>query len=115
MSVIDEIDSGIDTKDQELLAIQNNFPEDLILISLGNNRYAAVNSTTPGSDPMVANLIAVFANKEQAEIWEKIWNLSGEHVDKKFSEAREIACSKPNIWGLGLQVNGQTHDIHWIK
>ena len=115
MSVIADIDSIIDTEDQDLLGTPDDFPEALIMISLGNNRYAAVNATTPGPDPMVVNVLAVFASEQQASMWEQIWKLSGEHVNKQFQEARDIARSKPDIWGLGLQINGNTGKIHWIK
>jgi hypothetical protein len=63
----------------------------------------------------VVAVLAVFANDNEAEIWEQKWKLTGERVNKKFNEARDIAVSKPNVYGLGLQVNANTATIHWVR
>lgn len=115
MSPVIDIEKLIGTEDNELLDTPSDFPDAVIMISLGNGKYAAVNATTPAPDPMDVNIIAVFANENEAEIWEQKWGLTGERVNKKFNEARDIAVSKPSVFGLGLQVNANTVAIHWVR
>jgi len=115
MNNVLNIDVLIGTQDDEMLDIPSDFPDAVIMISLGGNMYAGVNSATTGQDTMEVNLLAVFANDKEAEIWENQWQLTGERVTKEFHEARDIAISKPNVHGLGLQVNGNTSVIHWVR
>jgi hypothetical protein len=115
MSSVIVIDKLIDSQDSDMLDTPGDFPDAVIMISLGAGKYAAVNATTAGPDPMEVNIIAVFANDNEAEIWEQKWKLTGERVNKKFNEARDIAVSKPNVYGLGLQVNANTATIHWVR
>lgn len=113
-SVID-IDKLIDSQDSDMLDTPGDFPDAVIMISLGAGKYAAVNATTNGPDPMDVNIIVVFANDNEAEIWEQKWQATGDRVTKKFTEARDIAIRKPNVYGLGLQVNANTAAIHWVR
>lgn len=115
MSSIIDIENLISTQDNGALDNPGDFPDAVIMISLGAGKYAAVNATTSGPDPMDVNVLAVFANDTEAEIWENKWQLTGERVNKKFNEARDIAISKPSIYGLGLQVNANTATIHWVR
>lgn len=115
MSSVIDIDKLIDSKDSDVLNTPGDFPDAVIMISLGGGKYAGMNATTNDPEPMEVNVLAVFANDKEAEIWEKKWQLTGERVNKKFNEARDIAISKPNVYGLGLQVNANTAVIHWVR
>jgi len=103
------------TDDTEELGGDANFPDAVIMISLGGGKYAAVNVTTVGPDPMTVGCIACFASETEVDMWESQWKLTGERVTKEFQEAREIAVSKPNIYGLALQVGANTAHIHWVR
>lgn len=114
-SLIEQLDQITD--DQSELLDDSGFPEGLILLSLGGNRYAAVNATTSGPDPMTVGLIACFRSDDDCTAFEYRYGLEGEHVSKTFPEAREIALSKgdQNIYGLGLQSQNGTEIIHWVR
>ncbi len=113
---IELLDNPVDigTKDIDLLGGDDSFPDAVIMIDLGGGRFGAVNATTTGPDPMTVGMLAVFATEKEAEIWEGIY-FTGNKVNKTFQEAREIAVSKPNIYGLALQRNGNTAAIHWVR
>lgn len=115
MSSVIDIDKLMGTQDNDTLDTPGNFPDAVTMISLGGGRYAAVNTTTTGVDTMEVNLLVVFANDKEADIWEQKWQLTGERVSKKFNEARNIAIKNPTIHGLGLQVNANTAVIHWVR
>lgn len=102
------------TDDDDILDDGSNFPDAVIMISLGGGRYGAMHVTTTGPDPMTVNVLVCFATEAEAEIWETA-NMSGEQVNKDFKEARDIAISKPNISGLALMVNAIPRSIHWVR
>lgn len=104
----------LDTSDKDVLGNDPNFPDAVIMISLGGGKFAAVNVTTPGPDPMTVGCIACFASEKEAEIWEALY-FTGEKVSKDFQEAREIALGKSNIHGLALQKGGISVHIHWVR
>lgn len=106
---------GLKFEDESQLADDSGFPTSVILIALGGGRYAAVNATTPGPDPMTVGLLATFADETQVTLWQEAWGLTGDLETMEFERAREIALSKPSIYGLGLQVQGQTAHIHWVR
>lgn len=114
---IELLDSHTDlgTRDDDLLGGDDSFPAAVVMISLGGGKFAAVNATTTGPDPMTVGLLAVFATEKEAETWETAYDLSGEHVTKAFDEARDLAVSKPTIYGLGLQQEARTVAIHWVR
>jgi hypothetical protein len=103
------------TDDNDELGGDDSFPDAVIMIELGSGRYAAVNATTKGPDPMTVGLLATFPTEEEADIWEKKYLLSGNRVNKSFQEAREIAIGKPAIHGLALQTAAHTVAIHWVR
>ena len=107
------LEEGVD----ESLSDDSGFPHGLILLSLGAGRYAAVNATTSGPDPMTVGLIACFRNADDATAFEYRYNLTGEQETKTFPEAREIALAKgdQNIYGLGLQSQNGTEIIHCVR
>ena len=104
----------LDTSDKSELGNDPNFPDAVVMLSLGGGRYAAINMTTSGPDPMTVNFLVCFTTDKEAEIWEAA-HMTGEHVNKEFQEAREIAVSKPNIHGLALQVGGVSRHVHWVR
>jgi hypothetical protein len=104
----------LDTSDKDELGNDPNFPDAVIMIGLGGGKYCAINLTTSGPDPMTVNFLVCFATDKEAEIWESS-HMTGEHVNKEFQEAREIAVSKSNIHGLALIVGGQARHIHWVR
>jgi hypothetical protein len=108
-------DSDAETRDDDLLDGDDSFPDSLVMISLGGGKFAAVNVTTSGPDPVTVGLLAVFASEKEAEKWETVYGLTGKRVTKTFTEARELAVSKPSIYGLGLQQEASTVAIHWVR
>jgi len=104
----------INTQDKDTLGNDPSFPDAVIMLSLGGGKYAAVNTTTPGPDPMTVGLLVCFANEKEAELWESAY-MSGEKVSKEFQEARDIAVSKSNIYGLALTQAARTVAIHWVR
>lgn len=105
----------LETDDKNELGNDPNFPDAVIMIDLGGNKFAAVNITTTGPDPMTVSGLVCFANDKEAELWESKWKLTGNRVSKSFQEARELAISKSNIHGLALQQNAETAHIHWVR
>lgn len=108
-------DTDIIIDDEEQLANDNGFPNNLILIEVTPGKYAANNGTTPGPDPMNVDGIACFETRESARIYmDSERGISGEMVDKTFAEAREIALSKaPKINGLLFMVGARIAAIHY--
>lgn len=104
-----------DTRDDDLLGGDDSFPDAVVMISLGGGKFAAVNATTAGPDPMTVGLLTTFASEQEAEKWESVYGLTGERVTKSFQEAREIAAGKPSVYGLALQQDARTVAIHWVR
>jgi hypothetical protein len=103
--------------DENSLFDDSGFPHAVIVLALGNARYAAVNATTSGPDPMTVGLIACFKTEEDCTAFEYRYNLTGDPESKTFPEARDIALAKAdqNIYGLGLQGQNGTEIIHWVR
>lgn len=106
--------ADLDTQDKDTLGNDPSFPDAVIMLSLGGGKYAAVNTTTPGPDPMTVGLLVCFATEKEAETWEAQY-MTGDKVTKEFQEAREIAVSKSNIYGLALTEAARTVAIHWVR
>lgn len=104
----------LNTENSNQLGNDDNFPDAVIMIELGG-KYAAVNLTTHGPDPMTVGALVCFATEKEAELWEQVFNLSGARVSKTFDEARALAISKPAVHALALQVAAQTRHIHWVR
>ncbi|MBS1722716.1 MAG: hypothetical protein JSS66_06875 [Armatimonadetes bacterium] len=108
-------------EDQDEFGIPGGWPDSLILLSLGGGKYAGVGATTTGPDPMEVMLIAVFPSEKEAELYEEIWDMTGDKVTKTFEEARQIAVSKDGlngrtkVHGMGLQEQGNTVLIQWVR
>ena len=92
------------------------FPQEVFLIEVEPTKYACVNATTNGPDPMTVGLIAIFDSEAEIDIFENRFpNVKGEKIKRTFQEARQIAIEKLTVYGLGLQTNAQTLHIHWVR
>lgn len=110
-----------DTED-DLTPINNSrFPNEVILLSLGNNKHSIVKGQyaleyKDGTQKIVdLRLLACFTNEEQVQIYEKALGVSGERVTVSLEEAIEIGQAKPGIQGLGTQENALTKEIYLFQ
>ncbi len=92
-----------------------NFPSRLVLIDLGDGKYAANNAITPAPDAMEVNGIACFINAEEAIIYQEDTKIGGTLVRKSFSQARDIALSKINIQAIFLMQGTHVIEIHFVR
>jgi hypothetical protein len=104
---------GITLIEEELGGF-GGFPEQLHLISVGDDKYACNNVTI--SEGEQTNGLACFPSVLEADIYMGLLGgLSGEVVSKSFEEAREIAKSKPVLSCLLLFVDGHVVEIHYVR
>lgn len=90
------------------------FPNQLYLISMGGDKYAANNATLP--DGQNVNGLACFPDPDEATTYMGLLaGLSGEIVSKSFEEAREIAQGKPSLSCLLLFVGGKIVEVHYVR
>lgn len=100
--------------DEELLGGYGGFPEQLFLISAGDDKYAANNVTLP--DGQSINGLATFPSRDDASVYQgMLAGLSGEIVEKTFEEARQIAISKPILSCLLLFHDNHIVDLCWVR
>ncbi len=100
--------------EEELLEGFGGFPNQLFLISVGQDKYAANNATLP--DGQSVNGLACFPSADDATSYMGILaGLSGEIVSKSFEDARQIAIGKPVLSCLFLFVDGRIVDVHWVR
>jgi hypothetical protein len=116
-TTIDPLEKLLEGTGTEDVLDDLGFPESLILIHLGAERYAAVNVTPdPQREPgWTINALAAFIDMEEATIFEMKHKLKGERINKTFREAREIAVSKENIQAIAIQRNGTTFQLHYVN
>lgn len=93
------------------------YPEEVVLIELGEDLYACVNVTPdPVREPdWTINALAAFIDMEEAAIFEMQNGLKGRRVSKTFAQAREIAVSKPVLQAVAVQRNGTTFQLHYVR
>jgi hypothetical protein len=90
------------------------FPNQLYLISVGPDKYAANNATLP--DGQNVNGLACFPDPDEATTYMGLLaGLNGEIVAKSFEEAREIAKNKPVLSCLFLFVGGKIVEVHYVR
>ena len=113
------IDRDPTTLDDNSLDSAMGFEGTMCVIAVGDKddgKYACNNATTPPPDPMEANGLAVFHNKESAEMYMGSLNgLSGEVVEKTLEECRQIAMGKPRLNALFFMIGPIIVKIHFIR
>ena len=91
-----------------------SFPDEIYLISVGEDKFAANNATTP--DGMVVNGLACFISPDDATTYmAKETHLDGKIKKSSFNDAREIAKSKPALDCLFLFQGVQIIEIHFVR
>ncbi len=90
------------------------FGDQLYLISMGGDKYAANNVNL--QDGQNVNGLATFPSPDDATTYMGMLSgLSGDIVKKSFEEAREIAKSKPSLICMLFFVDGKIVDVHYVK
>lgn len=117
MITLDPLQELLERTDDSDIFDGYEFPENLILIRVGEDAYACIN-TTP--DPIAdatfnVNAIVAFLDEEEATIYKAKWKMSGTNVNKTFQEARKIAISKETIQAIAVQRNGTTFQLHYVR
>ena len=91
-----------------------SFPDEIYLISVGDEKFACNNATTP--DGMTVNGLACFLSPDDATTYmaaEK--HLEGKIKKSSFQEARDLAKSKPVLDCLFLFQGVQIIEIHFVR
>ena len=109
------IDRPLDTQlDESMLEGFGGFPNQVFLIGVGGDKYAANNASLP--DGQTVDGLATFPDPDEATTYMGLLaGLSGDIVPKTFDEAREIAVSKPRLMCMFLFVGGRIADVHWVR
>ncbi len=112
---IEIIDNPLITSlEEDLMGSFGSFPEEIYLISVGDNRFACNNATTP--DGMQVNGLACFPSPDDATTYMSSENgLPGDIKKSSFNDAREIAKSKPVLDCLFLFAGIQIVEIHFVR
>lgn len=115
MPGIELIDNPLITSlEEDLLGGFGGFPGEVLLISVGDDLWAANNATLP--DGQSVNGLACFPTPDDASTYSSmLTGLNGEFVKKKFEEAREIAIRKERLQALFLFKDGHIVEIHFVK
>ncbi len=117
--MIELLDPNVITESSNSLEGTSGFPDTIFVIAFGNNKFAAVNATTPPPDPMTLELLSSFLTESDASTY--FANVAsqlppgGEVKSMLFEEFREIAKSKPAIKGIALWVKGAIALIHYTN
>lgn len=115
-AVLDRPGIVIEENPGETLGSDIGWPSSISMIYLGNSKYAAVNVGHVGDEQGIeGNFLACFESQDDVDAFERKYSFGGQVVQKTFSDAREIAVSKPNIHGLSLQRDAKSVDLHWVK
>ena len=104
----------ITSLEEDMMGSFGSFPDEIYLISVGEDKYAANNATTP--DGMEVNGLACFLSPDDATTYmAKETHLEGQIKKSSFNDAREIAKSKPKLDCLFLFQGVQIIEIHFIR
>jgi hypothetical protein len=109
-------DIGLETLIQDELGAYGAFGDKLYLIHVGDGKYAVNNISLP--DGQQIDGLAAFMSLDDAYTYmglDMARGISGDVVQKSFSEAREIAISKPQLMALIMFSGGQIIDIHYVR
>ena len=100
--------------DDILSSSLTNFPEQLVLLYLGDGCYLSIAS--PQSElgtPLLG--LATFINSEEAIIFREDNNVIADLSRKSFEEAREIAIANPDIQALFLIFGTKITETHFVR
>ena len=117
--MIELLDPKVIEESSNELEGQSGFPDTIFVIAFGNNKFAAVNATTPKPDPMDLELLSSFITEPEAKTY--LENTAsqlppgGEVKSMLFEEFRDIAKSKPSIKGIALWIKGRIALIHYTN
>jgi hypothetical protein len=104
----------ITSLEQDLLGGFGNFPDELYLIAVGDDKYACNNATLP--DQQNVNGLACFPALDDAVSYMgMLAGLSGETKKFPFGEARDIAKSKPVLDAMFLFDENRIVEVHFVK
>lgn len=107
-------DAIITPLEDDLLGAPGGFPNSLLLIQIGEDKYAANNVTL--HDGEAINGLACFPTPDDAATYTGLLaGLNGEFVRKSFEEAREIAKAKPILHAMLLFVDGKVAEVHFVR
>ncbi|MER3496828.1 MAG: hypothetical protein C4320_08755 [Armatimonadota bacterium] len=115
MNGMELLDSPVITPlEEDLLGSAGGFPNSLLLIQIGTDKYAANNATL--ADGQSVNGLACFPTPDDAATYAGLLaGLDGEFVKKSFDEARDIAKSKPTLDAMFLFVDGKIVEVHFVR
>jgi hypothetical protein len=100
--------------EEDLLGGYGGFPENVFLISAGDDKYAANNVTLPDGEKV--NGLAAFPSPDDATSYmSMLAGLNGEIQGKTFEEARQIAISKPVLACVLLFHDNHIVDICYVR
>lgn len=101
---------------EETLGAYGGFGDQLFLIKVGDDLYAANNVTL--EDGQQINGLATFGNADDAYGYmglDLARGISGDVIQRSFEEARQIAIQKPRISALLLFQGNRVIDVHYVR
>lgn len=116
MPGVELVDNPLITSlEEDLLGGFGGFPGEVLLISVGDDLWAANNATLP--DGGSVNGLACFKTPDDASSYAgSLGGLDGEFIKKKFDDARDIAIRKERLQALFLFVDdAKIAEIHFVK
>ena len=104
----------ITSLEEDMMGSFGSFPDEIYLISVGENKYACNNATTP--DGMEVNGLACFLSPDDATTYMSAeTHLEGDIKKSSFNDARDIAKGKPVLDCLFLFQGVQIIEIHFVR
>jgi hypothetical protein len=104
----------ITSLEEDMMGSFGSFPDEIYLISVGGDKFACNNATTP--DGMTVNGLACFLSPDDATTYMGVEkHLDGEIKKSSFNDARDIAKSKPKLDCLFLFHGVQIIEIHFVR
>jgi hypothetical protein len=100
--------------DDILSSSLTNFPEQLVLLYLGDGNYLSIASPQSEFDTSLLGL-ATFINSEEAIIFREDNNVIADLSRKSFEEAREIAIANPDVQALFLIFGKKITETHFVR
>lgn len=114
-----EIVDDRQTKDDNDLSNDHNWPQSLCGIEVSPGKFACNCADTKGLEPEPQTDIhglAVFVNEASATVYMGCLNgLSGTVVPKSFDECRQLAIERPKLHGMFLMDGNKIRDIIYVR